>query len=229
MNYIEIVCKGYQERYQQGTPLDSYFKRVAQKAKRDEFCEFNDFFNGCLNAIESLKANIQQQLDKEIHENKSAINILRQGRMRHEDGHMITEKDEIEEHVAVFMEQVNAYDLNSFQVYTRNVFENTIPQFHYYELIELENKIKMAKSEIENIDSNQNTKSNNEIIVNHTGTGKVIVNTGDNSKQEISEVADNEPNNKLKVTFAILIPFLALLFYIIAEWDNVVKFFKHFV
>ena len=166
MNYLEIVCKGYQERYQQGTPFESYFKRMAQKAKRDEFCELKDFFNGCLNAVESLKANIQQQLDKEIHENKSAINILRQGKMRHEDGHMITEKDEIEEHVAVFMEQMNAYDLNSFQVYTRNVFENTIPRFHYVELIEIEDKIKIAKSEIENIESNHHTKSNNDITVN---------------------------------------------------------------
>lgn len=120
MNYLEIVCKGYQEKYQQGTTLDSYFKRMAQKTKRDEFCEFNDFFNGCIKAVDSLKANIQQQLDKEIHENKRAIDILRQGRMKHEDGHMITDKEEIEEHVAVFWEQMNGYDLNSFQVYTTN-------------------------------------------------------------------------------------------------------------
>lgn len=225
MNYIEIVCKGYQERHQQGTHLESYFKREAQKAKRDEFCEFNDFFNGCINAIKSLKANIQEQLSREIHENKSAIDILRQGRMRHEDGHMITEKEEIEEHVAVFMEQMNAYDLNSFQVYTRNVFENTIPQFHYVELIEIENKIRMAESEINDLVSNHNLKPVNEIKVNQLGKGKVIVNTGDNSNQVISDLMHKEPNKKLIGVLAILIPFLALLFYIIVEWDNVVKFF----
>lgn len=227
MDYLDIVCKGYIEKYQHGTPLDSFFKREAQKAKRDEFCEFNDFFNGCKKAVESLKANIQQQLNNEIHENKSAINILQQGRMKHEDGHLIIDKEEIEEHVKIFEEQMNCLDINDFQIYFKNAFENKIPRFYYSELIEIENIIQIAESEINNLFSSQNSKIMNGINVNQSGAGKIIVSTGDKSKQAISELSDKKPDKKdYVVILSIMIPLLGILFYVIAEWDNVLKFFK---
>jgi hypothetical protein len=75
MDYSTIINNGYNTARHQGTSYVSYFKREAQKAKRDDFCENSDFFNGCKRAVLNYMNNIQLQLYKEQQENKHNINL----------------------------------------------------------------------------------------------------------------------------------------------------------
>ena len=66
MNYKQIIINGYTEKGSQGTPYVSYFKRESQKAKRDNFVEFEDFFNGCNFAIRDYKNQIEREYRRPI-------------------------------------------------------------------------------------------------------------------------------------------------------------------
>jgi hypothetical protein len=72
MDYKRLIIDGYNE--QCTTPYISYFKRQAQIAKRDNFVEFADFFNGCKIVVGDWKRSITSWCDNRIKKLDSRIN-----------------------------------------------------------------------------------------------------------------------------------------------------------
>jgi hypothetical protein len=72
MDYKKLIIDGYDG--QQTTPLVSYFKQQAQKAKRDEFVEYADFFYGCKVVVSDWKRRITIWCDIRTKDIDSRIN-----------------------------------------------------------------------------------------------------------------------------------------------------------
>jgi len=79
MNYKQIVLNAYTENREQKTSYQSYFKREAQIANRDDFVEFTDYFDGCQNVLESYKKEIIQQYNKRLTENDWIVSSIKSG------------------------------------------------------------------------------------------------------------------------------------------------------
>jgi len=54
MNYSKIVIDGCSEFVKSKTSFESYFKREAKINERDNFIEFADFFNGCMEVVKKF-------------------------------------------------------------------------------------------------------------------------------------------------------------------------------
>jgi hypothetical protein len=72
MNYTELIISGYNG--QRTTPFISFFKQQAQIAKRDNFVEFADFFNGCKGVVSDWKRSITSWCDRSIGALNGSIN-----------------------------------------------------------------------------------------------------------------------------------------------------------
>jgi hypothetical protein len=79
MNYKLILLNAYTEHREQKTTYKSYFKREAQIAKRDNFVEFPDYFDGCQYVLESYKKEITNQYKKRLTENDWVVASVKSG------------------------------------------------------------------------------------------------------------------------------------------------------
>jgi hypothetical protein len=72
MEKKKLIIEGYKGH--RTMPLVSFFKQQAQIAKRDNFVEFTDFFNGCKVVVSDWKRSITSRCDRSIKTLNGSIN-----------------------------------------------------------------------------------------------------------------------------------------------------------
>jgi len=173
MNYNKIIIDGYNENRTQQTAYVSYFKRVAQILKRDSFVEFTDFFNGCILAVGKYKNYIESQYNKEINEHDYMITCYKQGRVKNEQGVLITNKTELDEGVMKWEEKKQHIikmglssdykcELSEKGDIVESLFDRRYT-LYYTDIVYLEDAITQAQSEF--IPTGTNTKEAQQIIL----------------------------------------------------------------
>jgi hypothetical protein len=219
INYLEIVIHGYHEARRQTTLYVPYFKREAQVAKRDDFCEFVDFFNGCRQTVQYLKHNIERQLNDQRLKHKQDMELYRQGKVKAEDGHLITDKSEIDDYITRLKKQMAGFTLESFVVNN----SGSIPHFSYSELKEIEQKIEQAEMEL----NNTKTENGTTLTQNNISGNNVIVNNGNVvGGQSITQEQGRGKDKRVQKSASYLIAFLTLVVGVIVGWDKIVDFFS---
>ncbi len=78
MNYFQIVLKGYLLYKNQQSSCLSYFKSEAQKAYRDSFVEYSDFFDSCTRVLSQYKNEIVRKHMNDIYEFEGPLRSYRQ-------------------------------------------------------------------------------------------------------------------------------------------------------
>lgn len=78
MNYFQIVLKGYLLYKNQQSSCLSYFKSEAQKAYRDSFVEYSDFFDSCIRVLSQYKNEIVRKHMNDINEFEGPLRSFRQ-------------------------------------------------------------------------------------------------------------------------------------------------------
>jgi hypothetical protein len=170
MDYLKIIINGYNETHEQRTPFVSYFKREAQKAKRDDFCEYVDFFNGCKNAVRNIKRNIEGQCRKDRQENQFMIDYINKelatkGFVEYANK-TVTGINEINKDLKIWESQRDCVDIKNYYYKDGNkdFFERANdPQFTYVESTEIESAIQQAEIELNNKTSGNNMKNEREL------------------------------------------------------------------
>jgi hypothetical protein len=90
MNYSKIVIDGCSEFVKSKTSFESYFKREAKINERDNFIEFADFFNGCMEVVKKYENIIKNQYDNEISNCNFIISQYKQGKVKDSYGVIIS-------------------------------------------------------------------------------------------------------------------------------------------
>jgi|GEM_PF-7125596 len=219
MNYLKIVINAYTDTQVQGNTYKSYFIQEAQKARRDDFCEYDDFIIGCKKTIQDLKNNIEQQLANCQHEHKKMMNLYYMGEMKAKDEHFITDKLEQEINVAKIRQQMETFGLNNFRV---NI--NDVPRFAYSELLELEKQIEQAEMEL------KNKKTENIISQIQSISGEnIVVNNGNiEGSQNINQKKSFLNNSKKWTIISTIITLLGIIVTIVSivGWEKISNLFK---
>lgn len=93
MNYLEIVLQGYFNENNREF-LENYFFREFKKAEKEQYFEADEFFNGCINVIESWEKYLQERVFERKHELYLVLNEAKNGTMKYGDlqGKTIEEK-----------------------------------------------------------------------------------------------------------------------------------------
>lgn len=98
MKYELIMLNAFMKHNRQVTKYQSYFKKEAQKAKRDNFVELEEFLNECIEVTDSYKEAIEKQFKNFLNEKDQLIstlkNALNRGVVRDKSGNLL--KEEIE-------------------------------------------------------------------------------------------------------------------------------------
>ncbi|MDR3287078.1 MAG: hypothetical protein LBT27_06520 [Prevotellaceae bacterium] len=171
VDYLKILWEGQSNIPNNGdtTLWTSFFKSEAQKAKRDEFIEFNIFFLYLFNDIKQAKENIKWQYEQRISEFGMILShcyvSISEGKTTDEQGNPIQEKIKAFEDAAKFVRN-EGYKMNDDYKYNLfkndNTYSNTrnlnaffvdIKQFTYRKLELIESAIKQAEQELSEIEN----------------------------------------------------------------------------
>lgn len=158
MNYTVILLGAYTECTSQKTPFVSYFKQQAQIAKRDNFVEFIDFFNGCKAATGKYKKYIENQYNKRLTENdwvlKAYYQALQNGQTTDNKGESIQNHIDYIENDKKYVEK-QGYENNHYYDcgITRkgDIAEHPFDikyKLYYYDIDQLEQGIIQAEQEL---------------------------------------------------------------------------------
>lgn len=163
MNYFQIVLKGYLLYKNQQSSCLSYFKSEAQKAYRDSFVEYSDFFDSCTRVLSQYKNEIVRKHMNDIYEFEGPLRSYRQqiakGNLRDKNNRLY--QDEID-CILKEQEKIKKRGYNSLTCglkedgeITRNMFEikHELP----YVLIEVIEKAILKASESLSIKQSDNT------------------------------------------------------------------------
>ena len=101
MNFNKIIFDAFKENMTQQTPYLSYFVREAKINKRDNFVEYDDFFQGCNAALDRCCIHIDAQYQAAIREQRQFINLLKTGQVTN-----CKTPDDIEVSVNLIKEQI---------------------------------------------------------------------------------------------------------------------------
>jgi hypothetical protein len=94
MNSKQIIVDVFTEGKEHRTAYLSNFKRKAKIAKKDNFVEFDDFFNDCLHSIKFYKNEIEKQYNKRLKENNWVLNSINSGNGIKIDGELIIDTND---------------------------------------------------------------------------------------------------------------------------------------
>ena len=163
MNYFQIVLKGYLLYKNQQSSCLSYFKSEAQKAYRDSFVEYSDFFDSCTRVLSQYKNEIVRKHMNDIYEFEGPLRSYRQqiakGNLRDKNNRLY--QDEID-CILKEQEKIKKRGYNSLTCglkedgeITRNMFEikHELP----YVLIEVIEKEIIKASQSLSIKQSDNT------------------------------------------------------------------------
>ena len=169
MNYKQIVLNAYTEHREQKTSYQSYFKREAQIAKRDNFVEFSDYFDGCQNVLESYKNEIIRKYKKRLTEDDWVVSSVKSGSGINFDGEIVT--DLMDERIQDSLRRIaddkefvqnrgymNNYDypcyLNETGEITNDIWERSNDRkFFWQDIVQIEQGVNYAREELELNDS----------------------------------------------------------------------------
>lgn len=160
MNYKKIIIDAFINNKEQKISFISYFKSNAKIAERDNFVEFEDFFNGCLFVIETYKKEIIRKYNKRLSEVTLPLHLYQQAI---KSGKTLDDKGEpIKNHIdhlideKLFLEDrgyKSNYDyacwLTKIGDFTDDLFLQEI-KLHWQDIEQIENAILQAQKEIIN-------------------------------------------------------------------------------
>jgi hypothetical protein len=89
MDYKKLIIDGYNG--QRTMPYIAYFKQQAQIAKRDNFVEFADFFNGCKTVLNDYKTVIENAYLEHLHKNDFVLDSIYCGKGIEHEGEIVTD------------------------------------------------------------------------------------------------------------------------------------------
>lgn len=186
MNYKLILKNAITEFEEQKTPYQSFFKREAKRAERDNSVDLNDFFDGCLKVVENYKNEIKKQYKRELTKNDWVEESILSGNGMEIDGEHITDlSDERLQNILSnikiqrdFIEQ-SGYESDDSGFYCSinkegqitNDFLEEERKLYYPDLELLEKGIKQAKK---NLSKERNNAKNPDIINNEQKQYKEI-------------------------------------------------------
>jgi len=159
MNYKQIIANAIDEYKNQKTTYSSYFTQNANKANKDHFVEFKDFFDGCKVVISDYKKNIEKEFNKNLTENDWALRSYKQmslnGEKKDQNGQLIQEHIEYIENEKEFVKE-RGYKTNSdyscliteFGSITQSFFEMKY-KLYYSEIEVIEKGILQSENCIE--------------------------------------------------------------------------------
>ena len=215
LSYKQIVINGYAEHHSQKTHYISYFRREAQIAKRDNFVEFVDFFNGCKVAITDYKREIEARYNNALTEYDFVLNqcylALDRGEVINPKGEPIQDIVDNIEKIKKFIEKNGYKDNRDYLcrttdtgIITRDIFD-TQYVLYYSDIIQLESAVLQAEQELTEKVGEQRHKINvdaNE-VVNTKSVGRKINKSKSDESLTLSDIFDEI--SKYKTIMEILV------------------------
>lgn len=160
MNFYLIMLNALIKRSKQGTNYLSYFKTEAQKAKRDNFIEYEDFLHGCLHVTNNYKEEIKKQFKNFLTKNDHYLSMykkaIREENTKDMQGKLIQNQInsiEKEKNRILAAGYENNYDYKCFLTPTGdiaiNVWDCDIDRILYWrDILQLENDLSRAINEL---------------------------------------------------------------------------------
>jgi len=164
MNYKLIILNAYIEHREQKTSYQSYFKREAQIAKRDNFVEFSDYFDGCQHIIKSYKNEIEKQYNNRLTEDDRVVASVKSGRGIRFGDEVVT--DESDRRIQDSLESIakqkefvqnrgykNNLDYTCYLKETGEIaneiwWNNNERKLYWQDIVEIEHGVNTAKDEL---------------------------------------------------------------------------------
>ena len=180
MNYKLIVLNAYTEHCEQKTSYLSYFKREAQIAKRDNFVEFSDYFDGCQYIIKCYKDEIINQYNRRLTENDWVVASIKSGNGMKFGDEIVTDQSDkrLQEHLNRIEEekkfiQSRGY-INNFEYaccmteageITNDIWvQNNEQKLYWQDIIRMEREVYQAREDL--LVNNSNSTPTKSLQVN---------------------------------------------------------------
>ena len=163
------MLNAYMKHNRQVTKYQSYFKKEAQKAKRDNFVEDEEFLSECIEVIDRYKQSIKEQFRDSLNEKDQLINTfknaLNRGEVMDKSGNLLQDKIEALEkgrNSILAAGYENNYDYNCFLSptgeITKSVWDCSIDRrLSWRDILQLENAVTDAISELVSVESESKT------------------------------------------------------------------------
>lgn len=164
LSFYLILLKAYTANQKQKISFKSFFKREAQIENRNNYVEFQDFFDGCLYAIKSYKNEIIRQYNKRLTENDWVVTSIKSGFGLKIENEIITDQSDlrIKEHLKYIEDDKefvqnrgyeNNYDYTCFlndtgEVTTDIWMQSNERKLHWQDIMKIEQGFNKAKEEL---------------------------------------------------------------------------------
>lgn len=164
MNYHQVLLDAFIANKKHKTTYMSFFKREAQIAKRDNFVEFPDYFDGCQYILESYKNEITKQYNKRLTENDWVVASVKSGSGMKFEGEIVTDQSDkrIQDHLQYIAEDKefvqnrgyeNNHDYACFLKETGEVINDIWGQCNerklcWQDIVQIEQGVYQAKEEL---------------------------------------------------------------------------------
>ena len=120
MDYIDIILKGYLDTNNR-TYLSKYFIREFKKAEKEHY-DFEEFFKGLLNGIESLKQDYKTKLYNRKNELYFMLNDAKNGTLKYGNSSDIPIADRHKDTIEYCEDELKTITENNFYL---NLFQFT--------------------------------------------------------------------------------------------------------